>query len=210
MLPPQINEHLDEDVLEQYALRILSADLVPAVDEHLLKCGLCQAKLTETDEFVALFRAAATEVLETPQYGESLWAKFFSLRRVQWTMAVAVAVIASGPFVIRETARHSAQAPAIVLMQSFRGPESGASVVARKPLTLRFDVPAGARASDCKIEVVDLDGKRVVESEPALIRDGLEASVRSLNPGGYWVRLYRRSDNELIGEYSLTAKEDQK
>ena len=210
MLPPQIDEHLDEDVLEQYALRVLPADLIQTVDEHLLKCALCQAKLTETDEFVALFRAAATEVLETPQYGGSLWAKIFGLRRVQWAMAMAVAVIAAGPFVIWETGRQSAQAPEIVLLQAFRGPESGARVEARKSVVLRFDVPAVAKASDCKIEVVDLDGKKVVESEPALVGGSLEASVGRLKPGGYWVRLFRRSDNELLGEYSLSAKEDKK
>ena len=50
------SRHPDEDVLEEYALNRLSEEVTAPLEEHLLVCDLCQAKLLElarVDGFVA-------------------------------------------------------------------------------------------------------------------------------------------------------------
>ena len=51
--------HISDDVLERYALNQLAETACGSVEEHILICEICQARLQETDEYVALAKAAA-------------------------------------------------------------------------------------------------------------------------------------------------------
>jgi hypothetical protein len=203
---PTVESHPAEDILERYAIGSLRADLIPPVEEHLFCCAVCQLKLTETDEFVGVLRAAATEVLETSRLGRHSWTKVFSLRPIQWAGAAAV-MLAVGFFAASDATKHTArQAPAVVLLQAFRGADSAAVVGAGQPALLIFDIPDKVAPADCRLEIVDLNGKKTQETGIALRNGRLEATASNLGAGDYWVRLYRRSDGELLGEYGLRAE----
>ena len=53
--------HPNEEILEEYILHRLPEPLVAQVEEHLLICPLCQDAITETDQFVAAFKAAPVQ-----------------------------------------------------------------------------------------------------------------------------------------------------
>lgn len=52
--------HIDEDVLEQYAMGQLDPDSaqLATVEEHLLICSACQQSLQELERFLAALRHA--------------------------------------------------------------------------------------------------------------------------------------------------------
>jgi anti-sigma factor RsiW len=58
--------HISGDALEKYALgRLPDADCDP-LDEHLLICPTCQARLEEVDEYVKVMQAATAALAGTP------------------------------------------------------------------------------------------------------------------------------------------------
>jgi hypothetical protein len=198
--------HLSAEVLDQYSVGALREDAIPGAEEHLLCCTLCQSKLVEADEFVEVFRAAAMRVIESPMVRNNLLARVFGLRTVSWAGAVGLAVLAMGVFAVNQVSKQSGHGvPATVLMQSFRGSEPGAPVAVRTPAVLLFDIPEGVSAADSTVEIADSDGKTVLRVDPVLKDGKLAALADSLGSGDYWVRLYRRSDKELLGEYSVRA-----
>ena len=53
------DRHFSEQVLEDYALGMLSEENCAALEEHLLICPLCQDLLADADEYVQAAKAAA-------------------------------------------------------------------------------------------------------------------------------------------------------
>jgi hypothetical protein len=51
-------EHPAEELLEQFALRRLPAEIMMEVLSHLDACASCRATLREENEFIAAIRAA--------------------------------------------------------------------------------------------------------------------------------------------------------
>src|SRR5260370_345699 len=54
--------HIDENVLDRYAMGTLPGAAIPQVEEHLLSCSFCQSRLLETDDFLTHFPPALTHV----------------------------------------------------------------------------------------------------------------------------------------------------
>jgi anti-sigma factor RsiW len=192
--------HIDDELLDRYASGSLSGELLPALEEHLLSCPHCQTRLTQADEFVALFRQAATQPDARPQ---PLFRRLFNVRVLIW-MGAAAAVAAVFALMSADLRKPPAIS-ATVFMRTLRGPESAAAVTPGKPVRLVFDLtPAGA-AGDYEIRIVDLLGKPVL-AIPAEFSDGhLSVLIRKPKSGSYWVRVYRKASNELIAEYGLRA-----
>jgi hypothetical protein len=196
MQPP----HVEEEVLERYAMGGLSAELLPALEDHLLSCSACQSRLMETDEFIRSFRIAASDLGE--MNAVPFWKQIFRFYPARWAVA-AVLLTMSLAFV--GVLRRGVHAPAaIVVMQSLRGPDRGAHIPAGEPAVLIFDLAAPA-AGSCRLQIVDPVGKKVQETGTSLREGRLAASVGGLARGDYWVRLYRVGNNELLAEYSLRA-----
>ena len=134
---------------------------IPPVEEHLLSCSLCQSRLVETDDFVVHFRAAATQVeLHTATF----WQRFLSAQRFVWGGSAAVAAGLVLLMVSGEP-RLSKEQPAIVLMQSLRGPEEQVQIAKRSPSLLIFDVAIPATHPSYEVEVVDTAGKPVLKGQ---------------------------------------------
>jgi hypothetical protein len=60
-----------------------------------------------------------------------------------------------------------------------------------------------ATDEDYKIEVVDAVGNQVLE-KTAIFKDGrLSVVIQKMRQGSYWVRIYRKAQNDLLAEYGL-------
>jgi hypothetical protein len=196
-------QHIEANLLDQYALGTLSAESIAELEEHLLVCSFCQNRLVEADEFLILFREAATpEDASTTQR----WLNTFAFRTSFWSGAAA-ALAALLILLITGDSHHANLQPAILLMQSLRGPEAGAVMGSARPFLLIFDVAVQANPADYEIEIVDAVCNEVLD-RGADVRDGrLAALVERLARGRYWVRVYRKQPGrELLAEYSLRAE----
>jgi anti-sigma factor RsiW len=193
-------QHIEDNLLDQYALGSLPAEAIPELEEHLIVCSFCQTRLMEADELLILlreavpFEKASPQPLRSPAFRYTLWS----------TAAIALTVLLTLLFT-GDSHRVKLQ-PAVVLMQSLRGPEAAAEVASSKPVLLVFDLAVQANPSDYEVEVVDPVGNEVLK-KGAELRDGhLAVLVDRLARGSYWVRLYRQQLlPELMAEYQLRA-----
>jgi hypothetical protein len=190
--------HIDEDVLDRYASGSLRPELLAAIEEHLLTCPDCQTRLIAVDEFIGLFRAAATQPDARPQ---PAWQRLFNAR---WIGAAAV-VAAVLALVFVEFPRPRMM-PATVFMQSLRGPEAVAAVTAGKPVRLVFDLTPTGAVRDYEVQIVDLLGTQVLAIPVEFNNGQLSVLIPKLGVGSYWARIYRRANSELIAEYGLRAE----
>jgi anti-sigma factor RsiW len=189
--------HSSDEQLDQYAMGTLPEESLPEVEEHLLVCETCQERLTLSDEFVQVFRAAAAQ---PDVRARRAWWSLLSPRTAGWTAAAAVAALV----LLIVGQQRTPTAPAVVFLQSLRGPEASAQIAAGKPAILVFDIDRTARASE--VQVVDTVGTEVLKA-PASVKDGqLALNIPKLAKGSYWVRVYRGDKREIIAEYGLQAR----
>jgi hypothetical protein len=192
--------HIDDDVLDRYASGSVRPELLAAIEEHLLTCPDCQTRLIAVDEFIGLFRAAATQPDARPQ---PFWRRLFNAR---WIGAVAV-VAAVLSLIFVEFPRPRLM-PATVFMQSLRGPEAVATITAGNPVRLVFDFTPAGDARDYEVRVVNLLGTQVLAIPLESNNGQLSVLIRKLGVGSYWARIYRRANSELIAEYGLRAEKN--
>ncbi len=198
MLAPQ---HIDDDLMDRYALGSVPEDLLARVEEHLLTCKLCQSRLIETDEFIQLFRAAATQLDARPV---PLTRRLLTIPVLRWAGAAAAAALVL--FSISVASHRSAPAAATVIMRSLRGPESPAVAPARQPVVLVFDVTPTAPAENYEARIVDLTGRQLL-AMPMELKDGhLSIRIDNLHSGSYWVRICLAADRNILAEYGLRAE----
>lgn len=67
-LTAAMQEHIDEDVLETYALGRLEAEDAARVEEHLLICVACQTHLEKTESFIKALRGVAADLFDSYDY----------------------------------------------------------------------------------------------------------------------------------------------
>jgi anti-sigma factor RsiW len=189
--------HINDDELDLYALGRLSSEALPQVEEHLLVCEACQIRLRQSDEFTALFRHAAAQPDARPK---SHWARLW--RRPVGLAAAAAAMLAVLVVVTRREG--SPVAPAIVSMQSLRGPEAPARVDSGRPAILVFDIETSSPAS-YEARLVDREGNELRKPRTAAQDGRLTVPLEALPEGSYWVRVYRAGESDPIAEYGLQA-----
>lgn len=195
--------HIDENVLDRYAMGTLPEAAIPQVEEHLLICSLCQSRLVETDDFLIHFRTAATQV---ELYTAPFWQRLLTTPRLIWGSS---AVMAAGLALLLITGEPpiSKPQPAMVLMQSLRGPEEQAQIAKGRPSLLIFDLPIPATHPAYEVEVVDTAGKQILKGQGIVKEDRLAFLIQKLAPAGYWVRIYQKEPaRALVAEYGLQAK----
>jgi hypothetical protein len=196
-------QHIEENLLDQYALGSLSAESIPELEEHLLACSFCQSRLVEADELVILCReAAALEAASTtPQ-----WHSAFAFRTSFWPGAAAALTALLILLITGDYHHAELSPPAILLMQSLRGPEAGAKMASTRPVRLVFDIPVETNR-EYEIEVVDAVGNQVLKRHAEVRESGLAALIEKLARGSYWVRVYREQPSrELLAEFSLRSE----
>jgi hypothetical protein len=119
----------------------LPLESIPDVEEHLLICSFCQGRLVEADEFLIQFRAAAAQIDARPA---PFWKRFPVAPRLFWGSSVAVTA-ALLLLLISGRHHHVKPQPAVLLLQSLRGPESRAQMATGRRLLI-FDLPGPSSA----------------------------------------------------------------
>jgi len=195
--------HIEENLLEQYAMGVLPDRPRTTVDEHLLVCLECQARLVQVDEFLAAFRPAVLQVCTQPLVARKQFRLLPRFVRLGSVAALAACVL----FVILRPGAHPV-APAIIQMRAFRGTDRAARLPAGRSAMLVFNVAGQSRLAKYEIEVVDLSGKAIWTVETEAKGDSLRIGIRKLDPGSYWVRIYRgQPDKRLLEEYALRVEQ---
>ena len=196
----QPTPHIEEDLLDQYAMATLPEGSVAEVEEHLLGCSFCQKRLVEADEFLTVFRKAATELGARPAQQPR---QFWPSRVIAWGSAAALAALLV--FLISGQRQEAKPPPAIVFMQSLRGPWTEAQIVSGRPCRLVFDLPVQSTV-DYEVEIVDEIGKGILTIRAEVRNGQLIVPLKKLGRGSYWVRVYRvRPDRQVLAEYGLRA-----
>lgn len=189
-------DHPDESVLEEYVFGRLSGPKTDVLQDHLLICERCQVALTQTEDYIRLFKFAASNSIAVPRF----WAG-------QGSALVSAGVLAAAclAFLVWPTPN---AIPVSVSLASFRGGAviSENQAAAGHPLDLSIsaiDVPLAAQYS---LEMVTSSGESIWRGPASSGNGRLSAHVsKSLRAGQYWVRLYARP-SELLAEYGLQVE----
>jgi hypothetical protein len=197
-------EHIDDDVLEQYALDRLTGDQLAATEEHLLLCGYCRDRLEQLDAFVASLRTAIQNpALDPPRRGSAQSRVRGGFHALWAVTAAAAAVIGVGYF---SPSGPGVREPATVEMRAMRGEPSAGVAPAKTPLVLRLDATGLPSADIYRVEVVDYSGASRWNGDVRLQSGMLVAQTPGMPPGMYWVRAIDPARPETLREYGLTLK----
>jgi hypothetical protein len=72
---------------------------------------------------------------------------------------------------------------------------------------MTFDLFVDSAQTDYEVEIVDDVGKVTLEAHAQLAQNHLTVLVNKLEPGVYWVRVYRKQVvRELMEEYGLQVE----
>ena len=194
--------HTTDDLVERYSMGRLATGELAEVEEHLLQCAPCRRRVEEADEFLASFRIAAVQPDARPL---TTHARRWAVPPLYWATAAAAATL----FILVPGTWHTAgdRSPAVLEMQSLRGPESGVHVAGGRELLLAFDVLADSASTAYEMEIVDAEGGHV-KTAKALVQSGrVMANAGKLPKGAYWVRVYSLDQvRDLRAEYGLTIE----
>jgi len=197
-------DHLDENVLEEYAFGRLSDSKAAVLEEHILVCALCRGALAQTDDYIRLMKFAASRPLHMPQRRSNTRS---ALASVGVLAAACIAVAAWVKPAANPDVKLDTQ-PASVTLASFRGGAgaSASQATGGHPLDLSISAADVPPAAHYRLEVVTSAGESIW-SGPATAVDGtlLAHLTKSLSTGSYWVRLYAQP-SELLAEYGLQVK----
>jgi len=192
--------HPNEDILEEYVRHRLPEPLAAQVEEHLLICPLCQDAITETDQFVAALKAAASQ--PAPASARPGWLDArTSLAPILALVILALVVVWNYPNYPQDVST-----PVAVSLSSLRGTDPLSPAPAGKPLQLSINLPDQVSGSKYSVEVVDAAGGPVWKGAVSEIDGKLVATMSKPLVGGvYWVRLYG-ANSGLLREFGLSAK----
>jgi hypothetical protein len=202
---PAFHSHPTEVMWEEYSFGRLNEQEVAALEEHLLVCETCQISLEELSDYIAVMKAGAAELADSPRHRLAHGWRFVRraaaqpLGPVLWITGLAAVGIAlwlpPGPA--------PSKAAALVNLASFRGDVSTSHAPASRPLDLSIsasDVPA---APEYRVTVVTGSGKQVWAGTPKVAEGVLSVRVpQGLEAGQYWVRLYSL-ESKILSEYGL-------
>jgi len=206
---PSVPVHPTEDLLEEYSFgRVLEPALAP-LEEHLLDCALCQARLLAVDEYTALMKAGIA-AMEREREATSPSRRFAFPRMAGFpiVLTAAVMLVLVGVTIGWRLQPWSASgSTTAVKLTALRGGDGEG--VAHAPfgraleLTVdRTDLPPELLY---RLEVVSSSGHPLWSGAAQMAPQTLSARVTTrLAPGGYWVRLY--SGHQLRREFGLRVE----
>jgi len=185
-------------MLEAYALKRLPEDQIPALENHLLVCEVCQHALTNLDAFIGSMKAVLPEAISQ----RAVPGAIPSYRRLLPGLAAA-AMLVLGAFFLWEPGVR--QVPATIQLSSMRGSETAPpSAPANAPLDLNIDSRQLDGRAGFRIELVTAAGEARWSGPVIGSAEGkpMARVSKGLSTGSYWVRLYG-PDNQLLQEYGL-------
>jgi hypothetical protein len=199
-MEPDFSPHPEDEQLELYAMNRVPEPQLPALEEHLLVCKLCQERLMDAQNYVQAMKSGTRNVSE--QEPQISWTRPWPV----WAAAVAVLLIAFFLATPWGTPRLSEVAPATILLSVRRGSENTAEAPADRRLVMLLDALGLPNAPEYPVEAVDSTGKSVWHSQAVMAGRNLRAHTERPFPAGtYFVRVYTPA-RELLREYRLTVQ----
>jgi len=214
-MPNAYGQHAADDELEQYVLGGLVEPEVAAVEEHLLVCETCRARLEETESFVQAMRSAARKLRAEPPSAweefKSWFSRWMAMPTPVWATAAAAVAVVCGLAAWPSLLRHSRTPAAFtVSLEAQRGIEgaSESRVPREAPLVLFIDLAEVAAHDSYRIEVVDALGKLEAEFTKAPASGRLEVRAKHGLPAGrHWIRLYAPGRaGALLREFAVLSE----
>ena len=203
----KLGTHPSDDDLELYSLGQLDEQRTAPLEEHLLVCEACQARVGEFDEYVHAMRAALREAESEQQVPRtSLLARLLAIPKPVW--AGAMAAVLALVFLVPWQPRGGE--PFGVELQALRGAaRAGAVAPAERPLALIVDLTGLELGREYRLEVVDSAGDGVWRGTVRPTEDKTPVALgRGLGRGQYWVRIYDAAppSGELLREFGLSVE----
>jgi len=205
---PSVPVHPTEDLLEEYSFgRVLEPALAP-LEEHLLDCTLCQARLLAVDEYTALMKAGIAAIERERAATSTPSTRFVFPRMPGFPVVVGAAVMLVLVGVTigwrLQPSLASTSAATAVKLSALRGGDGEG--VAHAPfgrlLVLTVDRTDLPLALAYRLEVVSSTGRPLWSGAAQIAPRSLSARVTTrLAPGAYWVRLY--AGDQLRREFGL-------
>ena len=62
---PELNHHIPEEILEEFAMQMLGEVDSARWEEHMLICTACQDRVAEADEYIRTVKAAASAMCDS-------------------------------------------------------------------------------------------------------------------------------------------------
>lgn len=177
--------HPEEDYLERYVMKTCTEQETDAIEEHLLICEDCRARLYGVEEWVSLMKTAIPLVPErrrVPRWRQTM-ELLFTRPMVLATGCVAfAAIVLTAPLLLRPGPPEEEW----VTLAATRGTHTESAADSRHLLRLRVDTTG--LVSPIEGQVVDATGELVMNV--ALTVASAEMKLdRQLKPGVYWVRI---------------------
>lgn len=189
-----VEQHIEETTLERYSMGSLAEEAAAEVEQHLLLCEACCAKVTEADSYVRAMKRAAQEVPAAPE-------------RMRWNLRLLLPAFAVCALLIAAVVEFSPliqRSPTTIALLSMRGTGIQAEGPAHRPLILQLDLSGEATASPYR---VDLIGPAQLPIWQGVLSSQTKAGVLvpPQLPGSYLVRISQTS-GQLLREYSLELR----
>ena len=195
--------HPEEDYLERYVMKTCSERESNAIEEHLLVCEHCRARLYAAEEWVSLMKTAlplGPNRLRIPRWRESIGQLFTRPMTIAAGCAAMVTIMLSASLLLRETPLEEQW----VTLAATRGEQPDPTVDSHKLLRLRLDTTDLVEPMEGQI--VDAIGapvwtQLITPSSPDIKLD------RTLQPGKYWVRINsREGGHRNLREFPLSIR----
>jgi hypothetical protein len=187
----ETHRHMDAEELERYSLGNTSPEETACLEEHLLVCEQCRAKVDETDRFAHGMKSATAEL---EQEGAR------PRRSLIPILAAAACLLLAATFALRWQSDHGS-AVAVDLAVT-RGDSSTAAPQGRT-LQLRPDLTGLPPLGSYFLEMVDHTGRRMWRG--VLASSQAAVTVPGQPAGAYFVRIYTPT-GELLREYALGVR----
>lgn len=197
----ETGRHIDADDLDRYSLGTMSDAEAAPIEEHLMICEECRARVAENDEYVAAMKNATALLPPDEVVVPRPAAAVVRPRRTYLTWALAFASIGGAFILFRSLEFGNSSAPVPVALYAMRGSLPGAEAKAGERLALTPDVTGLAAYLSYRLEVVDAGGRQVANAE----WKQSPVTTPRLSAGTYFVRIYSPG-NELLREYGLVVK----
>ena len=202
------DSHIQEEILEKYALHQLAEEQTEPVEIHLLICSTCQNRLDEIDQYIRTMKSALHEVNKDQAEERSRKHRWLS-SKPGLALLVASALLLVGGFLLISP-RHTQVSGTDIQLVASRGGDSIPIAHARagSSLILHMDATEIAKADSYTVELVNATGSQVWRGPVRSQANRLEVEVSSeLKPGKYWARLFDSSQPPvLLREYGLELR----
>lgn len=207
---------LSEQEIEDYLFNRLSGVTREAVEEHLLFCQSCLARVEEEERYIDAARAAA-EKLETESLLRQLEdparrsAERQGSRRRLWMAVAAAGLVAliGGSATYRML--HPEQVLEVELRVERSGLEKAQAPVAGRKLVLSADLRGLPPLGQFRWSIVDPLGVPVTGGTLAARGESGRIELPGGLPAGmYWVRLLDPETGALLREFGLTVRAKQR